>query len=295
MVDPRESRVRLVSLADEAGRVWLVDTFHIDVSNILPLLEGRTLVAHNAAFDLGFLWQAGFRPSNPVLDTMILSRLLYAGDTLTPLRKGHTSHSLEAVCKRELDIELDKSHQKDDWSRPLSLSMLSYAAEDARVLRRLLKPLETQIEAADLSDTAALEARALPAVLWLRASGVPIDEEAWRAAARRNQRREGPGGSEKTPAGCQHQLEQLAASREGLFRHRHRVARHQRTDAFRRRAPFGQRSAGIPQVRQVSGYLRGRLARARKRRPSLRRLGAGRTRNGTNGLLQPQPPEHSQG
>src|SRR5215204_5138340 len=66
-LDPRESRIRLVSLADEAGRVWLIDTFHVDVPSIFPLLEGRTLVAHNAAFDLGFLWQEGFTPSSLVV------------------------------------------------------------------------------------------------------------------------------------------------------------------------------------------------------------------------------------
>jgi DNA polymerase I len=189
-LNPRESRIRLVSLADEAGRVWLVDTFHVDVSNIFPLLEGRTLVAHNAAFDLGFLWQAGFTPSCPVVDTMILSRVLYAGESdVAPLKKKQTSHALEAVAKREMGTILDKSEQTADWSKPLSLSMLTYAAEDARILHRLLKPLESQIEVASLSDTAALEARVLPAILWLRASGVPIDERAWRTEAQSNKQK----------------------------------------------------------------------------------------------------------
>jgi DNA polymerase-1 len=189
-LDPRGDRIRLVSLADEAGQVWLVDAFHVDVSKIFPLLRGRTMVAHNAAFDLGFLWEVGFRPSNSVVDTMILSRVLYAGeDDVPPLKKKQTSHALEAVAKREIGIVLDKSEQTADWSKPLSLSMLAYAAEDARVLHRVLEPLETKIGVAGLSDTAALEVRVLPAILWLRSSGVPIDEEAWRVAAQRNKQK----------------------------------------------------------------------------------------------------------
>jgi DNA polymerase-1 len=188
-LDPRHDRVRLVSLADESGAVWVVDTFAVNLRQLLPILENYTLVAHNAAFDLGFLWEHDFRPSAPVMDTMIFSRILYAGDAVVPLQKGHTWHSLKAVCKRELVIELDKGHQKDDWSAPLTLGMLSYAAEDARILHRLLERLETKLEAASLSDTAALEARVLPAILWLRSSGAPIDEAAWRAAAKVNKRK----------------------------------------------------------------------------------------------------------
>ncbi len=44
-------------------------------------------------------------------------------------------HNLEAVCARELGIELDKTDQTSDWTRrPLAEHQVAYAAVDAEVM-----------------------------------------------------------------------------------------------------------------------------------------------------------------
>jgi ribonuclease D len=80
-------------------------------------------------FDFAFLWRLGLRPRR-VCDLLAMSRLLTAGT-----REGN---ALDDLARRELNVTLDKSHQKDNWSVPhLSRKMLDYAARDAKVTRRV--------------------------------------------------------------------------------------------------------------------------------------------------------------
>jgi uncharacterized protein YprB with RNaseH-like and TPR domain len=104
-LDPRKDSIRLLSLAAK-GATYIVDCRSVDPAELLPILAERTIVAHNALFDLGFLSSLEFEPGN-VADTMILSQLLYAGLKVEPLKRGQTSHSLDSVVGRELGLELD--------------------------------------------------------------------------------------------------------------------------------------------------------------------------------------------
>jgi hypothetical protein len=76
-LDPREDRVRIVSLTTARG-TWLVDCFEVDPRPLFPVLADKTLIAHNAIFDLGFLAEMGFKlgEAGRVLDTMLMSRIL---------------------------------------------------------------------------------------------------------------------------------------------------------------------------------------------------------------------------
>ena len=108
-LDPRKDSIRLLSMATEDA-THITDCQSVDPTGLSPILTEKTLVAHNALFDLSFLSSLGFVPGK-LADTMILSQLLYAGSKVEPLKRGQTSHSLDSVAKRELGIELDKSHQ----------------------------------------------------------------------------------------------------------------------------------------------------------------------------------------
>jgi DNA polymerase-1 len=177
-LSPHQDRGRLLQLAvptiDGGTFAYLVDCFAVDPALLWPALDGLELVLHNAAFDLAFLWRLGFRPSGPVYDLLIMSRLLTAG-TLT-------GHALEDLAGRELAVSLDKSHQKDDWSQPhLSPDQLAYAALDARVTLDLYPKLRGRIAEAKLDRAAEIERRALPAFLWMATAGAPFDPAAWQA------------------------------------------------------------------------------------------------------------------
>jgi DNA polymerase-1 len=90
-------------------------------------------------------------------------------------------HSLAAVAHRWLGQVLDKSLQTSDWSGPLTDEQLAYAARDAAVLLPLRDALEDALAKDDLSGVTALEFAALPAVVWMEATGVPFDVTAWTA------------------------------------------------------------------------------------------------------------------
>ncbi|WP_232696385.1 ATP-dependent DNA helicase DinG [Brevibacillus daliensis] len=76
--------------------------------NLLPLLDGRTFVAHNAMFDLSFLQEAllgqGYYPfDGPVLDTVELAKMLL------PTQEGYRLMELSS----DLQITHDNPHQAD--------------------------------------------------------------------------------------------------------------------------------------------------------------------------------------
>jgi len=181
-LDPRKDSIRLLSLATNHA-TFIVDCQSVDLAGFFPILTEATVVAHNALFDLGFLASLGFE-AGKVADTMILSQLLHAGAKVEPLKRGQTSHSLDSVVKRELGLELDKTHQSGDWGGTLTSEMIEYAAKDVEVLIPLYEILRAKIEEAGLAYVAELEHRTLPAVVWMSSAGVPIDADGWREHAR---------------------------------------------------------------------------------------------------------------
>jgi DNA polymerase-1 len=182
-LDPRKDSIRLLSLAT-IDATYTMDCRSVDPAELFPLLTEVTVVAHNALFDLGFLSPLGF-VTGKVADTMIISQELHAGAKVEPLKRGQTSHSLDSVVKRELGLELDKTHQSSDWSSVLTPEMIEYAARDVEVLLPLYEVLEAKVGEAGLTYVAEIEHRTLPAVVWMSSAGVPIDADGWREHARK--------------------------------------------------------------------------------------------------------------
>jgi DNA polymerase-1 len=173
-LDPRKDRPRLLSLAlPTMVEAYLLDLLAVDPAPVLEALAGKELIGHNLIFDLGFLDRLGFEPSGKIHDTLILSRILYAGEG------PQFKHTLAACAPRELGETLDKTEQRSDWSGALTDSQLAYAARDVLVLPRLRDALAKKIAEADLERTAGIEARCLPAVAWMAAHGVAVDRQAW--------------------------------------------------------------------------------------------------------------------
>jgi DNA polymerase I-like protein with 3'-5' exonuclease and polymerase domains len=175
-LDSRRDRIRLLQIATEGG-IWIIDCFSVNIKPLLEILKDKTLIVHNAMHDLVFLRQLGYVHQGRVVDTMILSRMAHAGERDEEGKR--LEHSLEACCKRELDVTLDKSHQTDDWSGYLSEEMLAYAAEDARVLLPLYEALEETLLATDQEWVMEIDERALLAGIEMAHHGVPVDKDRW--------------------------------------------------------------------------------------------------------------------
>jgi ribonuclease D len=168
-----DAELRLVQISNGE------DTFVIDVreSDPRPLLQeftGDELVAHNANFEEPRLKRhLGIEYPEPMHDTMVMSRVLYAG-TLTA---QSMSHALDAVAMRELGIELDKEFQKADWSGEITPEMYEYAKKDAEVLVPPVKHLLVRIEKEGLMPTYELESRLRPVVYAMEQAGVAVHKD----------------------------------------------------------------------------------------------------------------------
>lgn len=171
-LNPRADRTRLLTLTSPAG-TWLVDCFQVDPRPLWPLLAEKTLVGHNLVFDLGFLWQLGFRPGR-VWDTILASRLLSAG-----IRTKKGFHTLAETAERSLGVKLPKELQRSDWGGMLSGAQREYAARDTQVLCPLADALAEELAAAGLTPVAEIENRCLPGMVWIDSSGIPFNAEAW--------------------------------------------------------------------------------------------------------------------
>jgi DNA polymerase-1 len=175
---PRSDRVRLLSLALDPDRpVFLIDCFAVDPAPVLEVLAGKELIGHNLQFDLSFLAGLGLVPGK-VCCTMLLSQLLDG------TRRPRGFHTLAEVVRRELGQELPKALQASDWSVPaLSAGQLAYAARDAAVLLPLCDRLMARVRDASMAGVAVIEARCLPAMVWLSTSGAPFDRARWEGLA----------------------------------------------------------------------------------------------------------------
>lgn len=98
----------------------------IALDNIDPLLDilydpGVIKVVHAARQDMEIFFNLRKAVPGPVFDTQIAALLLGYPDQV-----GYA-----ALVKGELDVNLDKSHSRTDWTqRPLSASQIAYAADD---------------------------------------------------------------------------------------------------------------------------------------------------------------------
>ncbi|MBA2595911.1 MAG: bifunctional 3'-5' exonuclease/DNA polymerase, partial [Chloroflexia bacterium] len=195
-LNPRGDSLQLVQLATY-DHVYLIDPQSVDLASLTPLLETSTatIIGHNLGFDLGFLHAAGLPlpAGDRIFDTLLASQLIDGGahpnGTKTADPSGASGrggkpaqigyHSLAAVAHRWLDEILDKTLQVSDWSGPLTDEQIAYAARDAAILLPLRDALDAALKEDDLANVAALEFAALPAVVWMEATGVPLDVAAW--------------------------------------------------------------------------------------------------------------------
>lgn len=175
-LDPWSGRIRLVTLATACGALRMIDLSREPFpSGMAELLEQKTIIAHNARFDL--LWVAkhlGIR-CRSIFCTLTAARLLSAGTELP--------NSLDAVLERHLGIVLPKDHSASDWGGLfLTDAQVAYAEADVIHLHALAAKLRLELASAGLESVAELEMKLLPHLIGMELRGFPVDAEMLAAA-----------------------------------------------------------------------------------------------------------------
>jgi len=199
-LDPLSSRARLAQLSLPSGRVYVADLWALAREGASPLQDLGQLserseikkVGHNLKFDLGFIqasWGRRLKMVN-LFDTMLASQVCWAGlytlqkaprATKFPWKKETPEHNLKALAREHLGIDLPKDLQVSNWGADtLSSEQKAYAARDARVLLPLHDILLELLQKNNLEHIAELEFKALPSVIELELTGLPLDIQACR-------------------------------------------------------------------------------------------------------------------
>ena len=113
-------------------------------------------IFHGSDYDLRLLHRDFGYQVRGLFDTMIAARFA-----------GETAFGLAALLDRFVGVELDKRHQRADWSiRPLSPEMLEYAVNDTAHLFRLSGLLRSRLQELGRMAWVAEEFEALETVQW---------------------------------------------------------------------------------------------------------------------------------
>ncbi len=125
-----------------AGEHAVIDPLAIEAEALSPLWEvcGDSEIAvlmHGADYDIRVLDRDYEAEIHGLQDTQIMAMLL-----------GEKKTGLASLLESNFDIALDKRHQRADWGRrPLTESMVTYAAADTAHLAALVGLLRDRLEA----------------------------------------------------------------------------------------------------------------------------------------------------
>ena len=151
-------KVCLVQLS-ASGRHALVDPLaSVDLSSLKQPFEDRAIrkILHGADYDIRLVSRDFGLLVFGLFDTMIAARLL-----------GEEAVGLAALLLKYLGVQLDKAHQRADWSRrPLSDSMREYAVLDTCHLEALASILGERLESLGRMAWLREECERLEGVRW---------------------------------------------------------------------------------------------------------------------------------
>jgi len=166
------------------------DVYVFDVNNtdkrmmkyVLDLIDARNIevVAHNAKFDLKFIYANYGVMFKNVFDTMLAEAISFAGI-------GEKYISLDDLCRKYLRLKLDKSTRNSFLSYSVGAEItdeqLKYSEMDARVLIPLRDKLIPVIQEKGQSKIWELEKKVIPVVASMEYYGIHLDTNQWKALA----------------------------------------------------------------------------------------------------------------
>ena len=169
-MDPHTCSLLSLQLGDETKQ-FVIDVSTINILEYKPLLESKTLIFHNAKFDLKFLFYYKIVPTK-IYDTFLVERILTTGiDTVR--------RSLDAVVQRYCSVELDKSVRSHIQKEGLSARVIKYAADDVKYLHQVKDKQEIALQANELTRTASLDNEFVITLAYIEFCGFYLNAKQW--------------------------------------------------------------------------------------------------------------------
>jgi DNA polymerase I-like protein with 3'-5' exonuclease and polymerase domains len=177
-------RVRVISIYTTEQYLLIPEFYqHDELSRFFQTIQdkGYLVTAHNAKFDIGFIYTHYQVLLTNVWCTLLGSQVIYGGSR-------RFRHDLGSVLRRELGVDLgeDKKELQKSFlnGRELTAEQLSYAANDTKYLGKLRECLLKKITMLDLGRVIKLEHQLLPVLVIMEAHGCPINYLAWQRKLR---------------------------------------------------------------------------------------------------------------
>lgn len=167
-LDPLVDDPRLLQLSRLGTPTTVIDLQKVGgLAALRSPLGHLKAVAHNAVFDMSFLWHGGVHLRG--LDcTMIAEHVL----------SGARFSGLADLARRYLGVGVDKRMQQSCWSGELSPEQIRYAAVDAEIVRAVFEGQSRRLHQDSGHVVYDLVRDAQPAVVQMMLAGAPFDGSA---------------------------------------------------------------------------------------------------------------------
>lgn len=170
--DPYRDDLLAIALNDGTNEWLLEDNFE----QIIPFLVDPNirLLIHNAAFDLQFLQQKLGVISENIWDTLIIERILNAGDITM-------ANDLASTAARRCGVHMQKEVRKQfrGHSGVMTAEQRRYALDDVRYLHDIYYKQREDIKRTGMGRVAALENEHTRIVADMTLRGIGFDRELW--------------------------------------------------------------------------------------------------------------------
>ena len=169
-LNPLDSKIVTIQILGDNGKVVILkDPETLDI--LCPLLEEKLCVFHNAKFDTKFI-KHHFGISMCNLYDSWLSEIAISGGKFA----GRKGASLKDLVYRYCGVTLDKTEQCGFmYGVPLTKNQETYATNDLKYLPKIVAAQKLAIQNEGLENIIDIEMKAIPAVVWLELSGMPVN------------------------------------------------------------------------------------------------------------------------
>tara|TARA_R100000900_G_scaffold144349_1_gene128281 strand:- start:747 stop:2645 length:1899 start_codon:yes stop_codon:yes gene_type:complete len=167
----------MFQIGDE-NQQFVIDTRRVSIEPLRNILQNKNIlkIFHNAKFDYKFIKKWSNIICEGIYDTYLVERVLNCG-------KQNYGYGLKDVCKRYLDVDLDKEVRSKFIglaSKPFTDNQIVYGAKDVEYLIKIRTHQLPLVDRNQLNRVIDLENEVVLAFADIEYNGLDLDSESWK-------------------------------------------------------------------------------------------------------------------